>query len=251
MEAALISFELILFLMIAKRIPVLIRNYKSQKAEHYHFLSSLSAAIQQTFTFRNKHLNKFEMGFRVLATDIAAIYYSLFSWRKKTEQGFTFHKDGGYLGVFFMLVHAMLIEIIAVHLMVAQYSHLAAWIITALDVYALLFIISDYQAIRLSPVIMDKKGIHFQKGIREYGCVPWDKIDGLYKNDELAGKESVELAFHGLEKEPAPYVIQLKETVEVRKVFGLKKQIRTVFVKMDDPQAFKETFDIYNDYIEK
>ncbi|RWZ58567.1 hypothetical protein EQV77_06265 [Halobacillus fulvus] len=246
LEAALISFELILFILIARRFPLLVKNYKANKSEHYHFLSSFSVATRQTFSFKSKHLQKAQLPFRILATDLAAFYYVLFTWRKKPVQGFFFHKDGSYLGVFFMLIHAMLIEIIAVHLMIAQYSHTAARIITALDVYALLFIVSDYQAIRLSPVVLDKTGLHFQKGIREYGTVPWDKIEGLYPNDELAGKNSVELAFHGLEKEPSPYVIRLKEPVEIHKVFGLKKTIHSVFVKMDDPEEFRKAFDGYN-----
>ncbi|MCA0971608.1 hypothetical protein LCM20_13455 [Halobacillus litoralis] len=243
LEAAVIFVEILVLMMIVKRFPTLVRNYKESRRHHYHFLSSLSAAVQDTFTI--KRFNKVKIGLRILATDMAAIYYSLFSWRKKPAQGFTFHKDGGYLGVFFMLVHAMVIEIIAVHMMVAQYSHTAAWIVTALDFYALLFIISDYQAIRLCPLVVDEKGLHYQKGIREYGSVPWDNIEGLYKNNELAGKESVELAFHGLEKEPSPYVIKLNRPVETRKIFGLKKTVEAVFLKLDDPEAFRKEFDRY------
>lgn len=55
-----------------------------------------------------------------------------------------------------MLVHAMVIEVIGVHFLIAHFwSPTAAWIFTALDLYALLWIIADYQAVRLSPIVIN------------------------------------------------------------------------------------------------
>ncbi|ARI77769.1 hypothetical protein [Halobacillus mangrovi] len=133
LEALVIIIELVLLIAVFKRLPLLIENYKIAKETRYHFLSSFTHAIQQTFSFKINHITKFQSILRVLATDIAAIYYSLFSWRKKAlvipegqGRAFSFHKDGSYLGVFILLVHAMTIEIIAVHVMVAMYSHTLA-----------------------------------------------------------------------------------------------------------------------------
>lgn len=83
LEAGIILFEVILFVAIVKRFPLLIKNYKNEKSVHYHFLLCFSEAVQRTFSFKNERLNKFQFILRVLATDLAAIYYSLFSWRKK------------------------------------------------------------------------------------------------------------------------------------------------------------------------
>ncbi|WP_338787019.1 hypothetical protein [Metabacillus sp. FJAT-53654] len=257
LEAGIIVLELVLFIAIVKRFPLLLRNHKNEKNMHYHFLLSFTAAIQSTFSFRNERLNKFQFTLRILATDIAAIYYSLFSWRKSApsiEQGkghaFTYHKDGSYLGVFFMLVHAMALEIIAVHILVAQFSHTAAWIVTGLDVYTLLFIISDYQAIRLSPVVLDSKGIHFQKGIRHYGFIAWEQVNGVEENTKYPkevgqDRKSIVLALHGLEKEQIPYVLKLNEPVEIQQIFGFKKTIQSIYVKMDEAHKFNETVRFY------
>lgn len=257
LEAGVIVLELVLFITIVKRFPSLLKNYRKEKNMHYHFLLSFSAAIQSTFSFKNKRLNKFQFMLRILATDIAVIYYGLFSWRKKVPiilQGegctFTFHKNSSYLGVFFMLVHAMALEIVAVHFLVAQFSQLFAWILTGLDVYALLFIISDYQAIRLSPVVLDSKGIHFQKGIRQYGFISWNVVNEVNENTKTTKeidqeRKSITLALHGLEKEQIPYVIKLDEPIEIRQIFGFKKTIQSIYVKMDDAQEFNETIRSY------
>ncbi|MFC4402588.1 hypothetical protein [Gracilibacillus xinjiangensis] len=258
LEAGIICLELFLFLAILKRLPLLLENYKKEKNHHYHFLISLSAAAERAFSFKNEKLNKFRLVIRFLVTDIAAIYYSLFSWRQKAPvlangHTFTFHKDGGYQGIIFMLVHAMILEVVAVHILVAQFSHVAAWILTIFDVYALLFIIADYQAIRLSSIVLDEKGIHFQKGVRQYGFIKWGQISEIRKNDKspkeaAKDRESISLALHGIEQEPIPYVLQLNEPVEIHQLFGFKKSIKSIYVKLDQPHLFNERI---NDYLEK
>lgn len=247
LEAAFITLELFLFITILKKMPTLKKVYKLEQSQHYHFLLSLSKAMQQTFTFKD---NKIQLFLRFIATDIAAIYYSLFSWKRKAPtfqdnqiSAFTFHKDGAYLGVFFMLVHAMLIEIIAIHLIVMQFSHMVAWIVTVFDIYLLLFIIADYQAIRLSPIILDAKGIHFQKGIRQYGFIPLHDIQGIRSNHKSIkeiekDQKGLSLALQGLEKDPIPYVLILNKPVKIRHFFGKSKEIESIYLKLDDPQTF-------------
>lgn len=130
--------------------------------------------------------------------------------------------------------------------MVAQFSQTFAWVFTGLDVYALLFIISYYQAIRSSPVVLDSKGIHFQKGIRQYGFVSWNAVKEVNENTKTPrevdkDRKSITLALHGLEKEQIPYEIELNEPVKIRQIFGFKKTIRSIYVKVDDAQGFNDT----------
>lgn len=263
-EAGIIVLELILFTAIIKRLPSLLTNYKKEKNAHYHFLLSFSNAIKNTFSFKNKRLNKFQFVLHILATDISVIYYSLFSWRKKkptiskgSGRAFTFHKEGEYLGVFLMLLFTITIEIIVLHLLVSYFINpTAAWILTVLDTQVLLFIISDYQAIRLSPVVLDSKGINFQKGIRQYGFISWNVVNEVTQNTKNLNEvdkdsKGITLALHGFEKKQIPYVIKLKEPIEIRQIFGFKKKIQSIYVKMDDVQGFNETVNSYlfKDYV--
>ena len=120
-----------------------------------------------------------------------------------------------------------------------------AWIATALDLYALLFIIADYQAIRLSPVIVDSKGLHVQKGIRLYGFVSFEDIQEICENTKSPkevekDRKGIALVLHGMEREQIPYVIKLNKPVEIYYFFGRKKQIESIYVKMDDVHQFNE-----------
>lgn len=210
------TIELIIFITVLRKIRILIKNFREAQERYYHFLLSFSMAIEKTFSFKNRIMNKFLNVFRIVATDIAAIHYSLFSWKKKPptlkkERGrtFTLHKDGAFLGVFILLVHAMAFEIVGVHLILAKFDHTIAWIVTALDIYLLLFIVADYQAIRLSPMTVDSKGIHFQKGIRQYGFIPFHDIKEIAENtkntEEIKkDRKAFSLALHGFEKNKSP-----------------------------------------------
>lgn len=145
-----------------------------------------------------------------------------------------------------MIVHAMLIEVVAIHFLVMQFSYTIDWIVTAIDIYALLFIIADYQSIRLSPVVVDSKGIHFQKGIRLFGCIDWKDIKNISKNTKTMKEiqkdnKGIAIALHGLEMEKSiPYVISLNRPVEIYQFFGKRKKIEHIYIKMDEPQQFNE-----------
>ena len=250
LEAAAIALELFIIILILKKLPLFVKSCKKEQEKHYHFLLSFSIAIKGAFSFKNENLNKIQLIFRIIATDISAIYYSLFTWRKsppllKAGKGktFTMHKDGAYLGVFFMLVHAMVIEIVGVHMIIAQFDTVLAWVVTVLDIYLLLFIVADYQAIRLSPLVVDSKGLHFQKGIRQYGFVPFNVIQDIHENrksiEEIKqDKRGFTLAIQGFEKERIPYVIKLKKPIKVYQFFGYSKKVESIYVKTDDSHKF-------------
>ena len=53
---------------------------------------------------------------------------------------------------------------------------------------------------------------------------------------------SVELALHGLEREQLPFVIELNRPIEINQVFGFKKSVERLYVKVDEPYEFRDKF---------
>jgi hypothetical protein len=250
-EGSLILFELLLIVFILKRLPMLKHKVRNEQNNYYHFLRSFIEASKETFSFRFKKLNQYQNMLRFLSTDLAVFYYVFFSWRKnksvskQSVDRFTYHLNGEYLGIFIMLIHALTIEIIAVHLLVMQYSHLLAWIVTLFDIYALMFIIADYQAIRQSPIIMDNKAIHIQKGLRFHAAIPYEKIDVIQKNERSENeirkdKLAIDLTLNGLEKKTPQFEMILKEPILAYTVFGIKKKINCLYITVDEPSKFSE-----------
>jgi hypothetical protein len=255
-EGSLIIFELLLIFFILKRLPMLKHKVRDKQNNYYHFLRSFIEASKETFSFRFKKLNQYQNMLRFLSTDLAVFYYVFFSWRKKKGEQiqaadrFTYHLNGEYLGIFIMLIHALTIEIIAVHLLVMQYSHLLAWIVTLFDLYALLFIIADYQAIRQSPIIMDNKAIHIQKGLRFHAVIPYEMVDVIKKNERSESeirkdKLAIDLTLNGLEKKTPQFEMILKEPILAYTIFGIKKKIKHLYITVDEPSTFSERAHYY------
>lgn len=99
-------------------------------------------------------------------------------------------------------------------------------------------------------VVLDSKGINFQKGIRQYGFISWDGIKEVIKNDKSPKEVDMDrqgntLGLHGLERKTMPYVIKLKEPIEICQFFGFKKTIQSIYVDMDNFREFNETVNSY------
>jgi hypothetical protein len=239
-EVCFLLLEFSLLVLLIKNLKTWRKNFKATFQTCPHLLSRISIANQKTFGgYRN--LERL-IGF--ISTDASAIRYAFLPQLDSEPVGdhtFSYHKNSEYFGVFLMLVHAMLIEIIAVHVMFMQYSHTIAWIATILDLYALVFLIGDYQAIRKSPVVIQNNCIHLQKGLRFHLTVPLEKVEEIHRfeGEKLPeSRESFTLTLAGFEKLPPQFEIRLSEAVEGRRVFGLKRDVRRIFLIVDEPERF-------------
>ncbi|UOR10337.1 hypothetical protein [Halobacillus amylolyticus] len=245
LEVSFICVELILAVMFIRKLPEWRAHFKDAKTTHVLLMPRLFYANEKTFAFRGK-LAHFERLGRFLATDAAAIRFSLFPWLDSypsRRRSFSYHRNSEYFGVFLMLIHAMAIEIIAVHAMLAQFSHTAAWIATLLDVYALLFLIADYQAIRKSPVVIERQVLHIQKGLRFHITVPFEQVASISPCEKAAAecskdKEGINLTLGGLETKSPQFELRLKTNLDAYMIFGFKKKVSTVYLTLDEPEAF-------------
>ncbi|WLR48191.1 hypothetical protein LC065_02740 [Halobacillus litoralis] len=242
-EAGFVLLEFYLLVIFIKNLKAWKRSFKASIHTNPHLLSRISTANKQTFG----GYPKLERLIGVIATDASAIRYAFFpqlDHKPEGDQIFSYHKKSEYFGVFLMLVHAMLIEIIAVHVMLMQYSHTIAWIATLLDFYALVFLIADYQAIRKSPVIIQNNHLHFQKGLRFHMTVPLEKVKEVCWHDGGTSSEeshSFTMMLAGFEKVPPQLEIRLNEAVEGYRLFGFKRKVNHIFLNVDEPERFLET----------
>ncbi|MBA2176775.1 hypothetical protein H0266_17940 [Halobacillus locisalis] len=243
-EAIIVLIEVVAFVMFLRSFPLWKKAFRQAKDTHHHVLARMHQANRETL-LRQAWAFPFQKVISVIATDAAAIRYVCFPHLDRAQTGenaFSYHKKTEYVGVFLMLVHAMVIEIIAVHAALAQYSHTVAWVATILDVYALLFLIGDYQAIRKSPIIVDRKSLHIQKGLRFHLTLPLESILSVEKGVEgVRDKQSLSLGLAGFEPSTPDYKLTLKTAQTAYLIFGLKRSVKTIYIKVDDPESFLDT----------
>ncbi|MRX73860.1 hypothetical protein GJU40_17085 [Bacillus lacus] len=241
--AVVLAAEFLFVYMLFRKLILLVRNYREARKTFYFFTASFQKACEQTFGTW--------VVSRLLATDLSVWYYSMFAWRKSlsTIPGtyrFSYHKETGYLAFVLMLAHALAIEIIGVHMMVAYaYNSALAWLVTVFDLFFLAALIADYRAMMLSPVTADQHALHIQKGIRQSAHIPYVSIESI----ETAGgtldtikkqKDALHMYLPEMIEEVKPQMeITLKNSVYATGLYGRKKCISKIYISVDNPQEFK------------
>ncbi|HET6231658.1 MAG TPA: hypothetical protein VFE05_16410, partial [Longimicrobiaceae bacterium] len=119
-----------------------------------------------------------------IAFEVSLIYYALFSWRARPvvpqgAEAFTSHRRSGYTALVAALVMVSVVEGIAVHLLVEARSATAAWTITAVGLYGVLWVLGDLQALRLRPTLLERDRLHVRVGLRWAVRADWHDIAEL------------------------------------------------------------------------
>ncbi len=247
-EGLFIAIELFLAVLLIRKIPTLIQHYKLQKENSFYYPATIRRALHQTFG-KKKLLD-------ILVYDFTIFYYAFFVWKKKWDSKsdtrvFTIHTESGYFGLYIMLVHAMVIEVIGVHFLIAHFwSPIAAWIFTILDLYALAWIIADYHAVRLSPIVIKDRKLFAQVGIRREIEFELDNIKSIQrtvtvKKARAQEKNSFAITLPDLFEEDPQFEIELKSPVVAYLPFGKKMDITKLYVTVDEKEKFFQEMNSY------
>lgn len=176
----------------------------------------------------------------IFATEISVIYYGFFGWNGKKEMGkeaeFSYHKKSGYgavVGTFFFLI---LIETFSLHLVVNHWSSMAAWILTILSMYGIIFMFADYNAARKRPILIGDHELQIRIGFRWFISIPFEKIRsvqaGVWKNKP--GKDYFKMALIGQDN----VRVELKETVTALGLYGISKNFTCAGLFIDEKNTF-------------
>ncbi len=107
--------------------------------------------------------------------------------KRRRARAFTSHGSEDDT-VFVAVALAICIEIVPIHFLMHMYSPLAAWILTALSGYSLLWVLGDMAARRNRPHQLGAKWLRLSYGLRWEAVVPLGAI----------------VAVHGAEEAPEP-----------------------------------------------
>lgn len=179
-----------------------------------------------------------------LSAEIAILWFALFSWRRRAEDGMTFYRASGWgavLAGFFVLIAG---EGLGAHLLLARWSVRAAWTFTALDVYTVLWLLGDFQALRLRPAAFDGRTLRLRFGMRWSADVDAGNVLSVSRlAPGTFAKRRDTLRFAILE-EPR-YEIAFREPVVFRGIAGLERRVRAVALLPDDSAAFESAFSAF------
>ena len=182
--------------------------------------------------------NSFAAG--LIASEFAVFDYALASWGRRghVPRGASGFPPARAATVLTVVVAIVLIETVGVHLLVSRWSVGAAWVLTALSAYSVLWVIGDFRAMELRPTLIMGDDVVFRVGLRCSMRVPLRMIEWAgpvnWRDGVLAAPGHLNMAA----PEQPNIRIEFREPVIARRIFGVRTSVRSVGLRLEDPDGF-------------
>lgn len=175
----------------------------------------------------------------IFASEIAVFSYGLTSWRSLAHiptgmTAFTHHRRSGHGAIVLAFLLVLLVEGLAVHLLVLSWSPLAAWVLTLGTAYGALWLVADYRATVLRPILASGRSIRIRAGLRFSLEVPLSQVVAISRQKPEFGKESFNLTLLG-----APtHWLTFSEPMIAEGPYGLRRRVRAIGIEPDEAAEF-------------
>ncbi|WP_240326752.1 hypothetical protein [Aeribacillus pallidus] len=123
----------------------------------------------------------------VICSELLMYYYAFANWRTKPnmQQGaITLHKNSSYIAFQVMFIHAIVIETLGIHWWLHDKSMIASLILLVLNIYSVIFILADIQAVRLNPVHHDEEKLYISLGLMKRMELKFEDIDEIIEDTD-------------------------------------------------------------------
>jgi len=171
-----------------------------------------------------------------LASELALAWYG-FAWRARPEtppgaRAFSIHQRSS-AGLFFAAMAGLsAVEAAAAHLVVMRWSPRVAWLLTVLSAYTFLWLAAVARSFAMRPAWVAEGELELRSGILCSLRAPVVRIAVARR----AAGESADLHLPPLTD--ANIRLEFREPVVARKLYGLRRKVRTVAFSVDDPEGF-------------
>ncbi|WP_107942809.1 beta-carotene 15,15'-monooxygenase [Metasolibacillus fluoroglycofenilyticus] len=232
-ELIIIAIEL---LLISSFIIYLPKIMQSTCLSNAPLIFSFPQAVDQ-------HVKRHPL-IHVLCSELLMFYYALFSWRKKITNGYTLHKKTSYIAFQAMMIHAIILETLGIHWWLHSKYPVLSFILLIFNVYSVLFLLADLQAVRLNPTIIRNDTLYLSLGIMKRAAIPLTQITEIVTDasqfEEKLPKDMAQFIAKDFEAVKPSVIIYCKNPVSVVLPFGFEKHYHQIAIKVDDAHGFIE-----------
>lgn len=174
----------------------------------------------------------------IFATELSTIYFALRRPRPAREaHGALRHDIGVTTQIIVALVAIVLIETVAVHLFIAQWTHIGAWVATGLSVYAIVWLIGDSRALFARSSEVDGDSLRFRLGLRAEAEIPLSQIDTV---ESCRFFEKGDGAYKATAMQEPNLCIRFRSPVELRCMYGIRREVSALYLRAADARAFTQ-----------
>jgi membrane protein YdbS with pleckstrin-like domain len=228
-------FEILLIAYVFTKIRKVRQRYREIKAREYFFLDGIRQAVGDVFN-DNKAVN-------ILLTELLLMYLAIFGWFKKYDahsveaQAFTYHRKSSYSTILVVMIMLLCIETAALHIIVLHWSRIAAIILTGLSIYSLLWLVGDFHAIRIQPVLVTQENIELRIGIRWKSTIPISSVESV---DAGSGPPRNAKNYVRASVLAARVVLNLNQPANMKGLFGMTRHPSKIGLSIDDVDGFRD-----------
>ncbi|MFG0275174.1 MAG: hypothetical protein ACF8QF_08955 [Phycisphaerales bacterium] len=178
----------------------------------------------------------------ILTTEVATLRYALGPAPKPAAsgRGFTLHRRTAATTLMVGLSIAVAVETLALHLFIARWSHGAAWVLTGLSVYAMVWLLGDFRALRARRVTIDGDHLRLRIGLRWEADIPLAAIEHAERATRQLGDPKRDGELVCAVAGATSVRIVLREPVTVRAAYAIQRQAASIVTHLDEPDAFLE-----------
>ncbi|PYF03051.1 beta-carotene 15,15'-monooxygenase [Ureibacillus chungkukjangi] len=241
-EAGLLLIEILLVVTLFKFLPRIVKYTKESE-------------LPKVFAFSDatdKYVKKHPL-IHIICSEMLMFYYAFCSWKKKpleTNHSLTIHKKSSYISFQIMLIHAIIIETIGIHWWLHEKYMILSLILLLINLYSVIFLLADIQAVRLNPIHMDERKLYISLGLVKRIEVKWNEIEEVITDKDILkqklSKDTIEFVAKDFDKVLPDFILQLKKPMEATLIMGIKKPYQKIAIKLDDYKAFSEVLKKHN-----
>ena len=225
--------ELSIVSYVIYKVSKVIKRYKLNKKEKVDFFTTL----------KNTCYEILPKGTVIpVVTEIAVFYYGFIYWKRRrlNKNEFSYHKDSGTVTLLIAIIFIVAIETVVLHILLAKWSIIAAWILTFLSIYSGVQIFGFLKSMYKRPISIENNKLLLRYGIMNETTIDLADIDSIEissKDIEL-NNETRKLSFLG-ELESHNVVIRLKKENILIGLYGIKRKYKNLVLYVDKKNEFK------------
>ncbi|MBI6862639.1 beta-carotene 15,15'-monooxygenase [Lysinibacillus fusiformis] len=233
LEGIMIVLEILLIATLVRYLPRVLADVRASSLPD---IFSFSKAVEKQFPQHPV--------IQMICSDLLVLYYGVASWKRQERLGFTLHKNSSYIAFQLMIIHGIAIETIGIHWWLHEKSMILSIVLLILNIYSVIFLIADMQAIRLNPIYVTDETIYISLGLMKRTEIDFNKIEEVIEDKgQLEGKlskDTIDFVARDFGEAYPHVILKMKEPVEVTFMLGIKKHYNQVAIKVDQSQEFKQ-----------
>lgn len=179
----------------------------------------------------------------LVATEAAMLRYAVLgTWAHPEvgagEKAFSTYRQSGFVALAGTLGGLLVLESVAVHLVLARWHPVAAWVLTAGSAYSLLWLLAHGQAVRCRPVLLSETTLVVRVGFCWRVAIPRGQVAVAQQlTGDLPAAAAGCLNLAKLLFTPPNVLLYLAEPQVVQGPFGWRRTTRCLACYLDEPRA--------------